>query len=290
MKIGYACINETLKKDGYGFNTMTIKHFNKQELIKRIRNNFRVTYKILEWNVTHNIFMYRMSSNIVPLATHELNDIEWWKDSEVLRYSKLIREIISKYNVQVSFHPDQFCVLNSPSNDVIRNSYDILKYHYKLCKMLNCKILILHVGGAYGDKAKSIDRFKFVFSRLPKQLQDMIYLENDDKSYNVEETLKLCQDIKRPMILDFHHDRCLPSNRELEYYIDSILETWKVTDQEPKCHLSSSRDLVKVVREHSDNVTELDYKSCLDVTGNRFNIMLECKNKEKSVLNLIHKN
>ena len=36
----------------------------------------------------------------------------------------------------------------------------------------------------------------------------MILLENDDRVFNVKDTLKLCEDLNIPMVLDFHHYKC----------------------------------------------------------------------------------
>lgn len=286
MRIGYCCINETLKAQGLSFKTMTVKHFNKNELLQRIRNNFYVTYRIMEWNAQNNIHLYRFSSDLVPLATHELNDIEWWKDVEVLKYCKLIRNISKEYDIQTSFHPSQFTLLTSPDDKVIQNSYKDLQYHYKMCKLLDCKLILLHIGGIYGDKEKAIKRFYFVFHKLPQQLKDMLYFENDDKSYNLEEVLKICETIKRPIVSDYHHDRVLPSSQPFSYYLDRILNTWQYSFLEPKVHLSSSKETDKIVRNHAEYVLQEDYNQCVKDTMGKVNIMLECKAKELAIFNL----
>lgn len=288
IHLGYACINEALKAQGLSLQTMTIKYFNEQELLKRIRNNFYVTYKIMQWNVANNIHLYRYSSDLIPLATHSLNTIEWWKDQEVLKYCKLIRQLTKENNIQTSFHPSQYTLLTSPDDRIIQNSYNDLKYHYKLCKMLGCFVIIIHTGGVYNSKEKAIRRFKYVFNKLPQQIQELIYLENDDKSYTLEEVLEICEDIRRPIIPDYHHNNCLPSTEPFNHYLDRILDTWKYshTDVEPKCHLSSSKEVDRVVRNHADYINVEDYENCVKDTEGKMKIMLECKKKELALLEL----
>ena len=287
VKLGYACHNETLKTTNkIGFKTMTVKYFNATELLKRIRNNFHVTYKIMQWNVENNIHLYRFSSDLIPLATHEVNNIEWWKDIEVLKYCRLIRELTQKNNIQTSFHPSQYTLLTSHDDKIIQRSYNDLKYHYKLCQLLSCKCVLLHIGGVYEDKDKAIRRFKHVFSKLPKQIQNVLFFENDDKSYNVEEVLSICESINRVFIPDFHHDKCLRSTENFSYYMDRILNTWRHTDLKPKCHLSSSKETAKVVRNHADYITIEDYNSCLEATQGKFMLMFEVKKKELAVIEI----
>lgn len=287
IKLGYACINETLKAKKISFKTMTVKHFNQEELIKRTRHNFDVLYKILKWNIEHDIKLYRVSSALCPLATHEINTYKFYEDNYILNICNDIRKLVKDNNIMLSMHPDQFCVLNSPNTEVVNNSIINLEYHNKLADLISCNCILIHIGGVYGNKVDAINRFIDNYNNLvPNYIKEKLYFENDDKSYNVAEVLNICEQIKRPMILDYHHDRCLKSQYDLSYCIDNILNTWSYSNLEPKCHLSSSSDDNQVVRSHADYVTSEDLINCINITKNRFNIMLECKKKELSLLEL----
>ena len=143
--------------------------------------------------------------------------------------------------------------------------------------------MCVHIGSTQGGKKAAKQRFINNFLSLPEELRTMICIENDDRSYNVEEVLELCQVLKVPMILDYHHNRCLPSPRELKYYIDDIIKTWQ--DRTPKCHLSSGRDDI-ADRKHADFVTITDYQDCLETTKGKFDIMLEAKAKQQALFRL----
>jgi UV DNA damage endonuclease len=86
------------------------------------------------------------------------------------------------------------------------------------------------------------------------------------------------------MCVDFHHDRCLPTNESVKFYIDDILATWK--GQTPKCHISSGKDNAND-RSHADYVSKEDFERVIELTKSRFDIMFECKMKELSVLEYI---
>ena len=47
----------------------------------------------------------------------------------------------------------------------------------------------IHIGGAYGDKPKSMERFCKNFERLPNRVKSRLTVENDDKQsmYSVKE-------------------------------------------------------------------------------------------------------
>jgi UV DNA damage endonuclease len=291
MKLGYACINTTLGKEGR-FKTITVKSANKltqEELIKKVKgitvDNLYNTYKILQWNIENNIYMYRMTSNMIPLATHELlEDWSWWNDKDILNICNKIKELVIKNDIRISFHPDQFCVINSPKEEVFNMALDILNYHNRLSDLLGNDILILHVGGIYGDKESAMRRFIDNFNRLPIDIQNKIVLENDDKSYNVEDVLDICNHLGIRMCIDFHHDRCLLSSKGTDWLMYKVITTWK--GQTPKCHISSGKDKIDD-RSHADYVSSEDFTRVVELTKGRFDIMFECKMKELSVLDYI---
>lgn len=288
MKLGFACINTTLGKEGR-FKTITVKSANKltqQELIKKVKgitvDNLYNTYKILQWNIENNIFMYRMTSNMIPLATHELlKGWIWWDDKDILNICNKIKQLVINNSIRISFHPDQFCVINSPKEEVFQMAVGILNYHNRLSDLLGNDTLILHIGGIYGDKESAKLRFISNFIKLPVDIQNKIVLENDDKSYNVEDVLDVCKYLGVRMCIDFHHDRCLPSNNGTEWIMYNVIATWK--GQTPKCHISSSRDSI-TDRSHADYVSSEDVKRVVELTKGKFDIMFECKMKELSVL------
>ena len=291
MKLGYACINTTLSKE-CKFKTITVKSASKltqDELIRKVKgitvDNLYNTYKILQWNIQNKIYMYRMSSNLIPLATHELlKDWEWWNDKDIINICAKIKEFVTNNDIRISFHPDQFCVINSPKEEVFQMAVDILEYHNRLSDMIGNKTLILHVGGIYGNKETAMRRFIDNFNRLPVDIQSKIVLENDDKSFNVQDVLNICNQLGVRMCIDFHHDSCLPSSKSVSYYLDDIITTWK--GQTPKCHISSGKDNV-TDRSHADYVSNEDFERVVELTEGKFDIMFECKVKELSVLEFI---
>ena len=148
--------------------------------------------------------------------------------------------------------------------------------------MMGSNTLVMHIGGVYGNKSSALERFTASFKSLKQGVQDKIVLENDDKSYTVEDTLSLCKQLSIPMCLDFHHNRCNISPEELEYYIKDIIYTWK--GKTPKLHLSTGRNFI-TDRSHADYILQEDFNSIRDIYPEA-DVMLECKSKELAILKL----
>lgn len=290
MRIGYACLNLTLKNKGKN-RRMTVTQASKMaefnrylEIKKRTRENFANLLEVVIWNIKNNILLYRVCSNLIVLNNHEINTYVWDEDEYILDICKDIKKLVNENDVILTMHPDQFNVLNSDKEIVIRNTIDNLESLYKICELLGIKIMCLHVGSKVNGVEEGKKRFINTFSKLPVHLKNIICLENDDKSYNVENTLNLCELLDIRMILDLHHDRCNKSRKKVNKYIDRIKDTWKY--EMPKCHISSGLTS-EVDKRHADYINKKDLKYYINIVKNDFNIMVEAKKKELAVLEIV---
>ena len=77
MKIGYACLPLTIKARTN--RRLTIKKFSEKMFLEVLEQNLIDLRRILENNEQHNINLFRISSDIVPLASHSINEIPWHK-------------------------------------------------------------------------------------------------------------------------------------------------------------------------------------------------------------------
>ena len=237
VRLGYVAISTAINitsSSPYTYSEYLSKG-NIDKLDNVIKSNLLGLEEILKYNVKNNIHFYRMSSKIIPLATKD--DVKFNYTTKYKKYYNRISKIINDNNLRVDFHPDQFCVLNSTNKDVVKNSIDILDYHYKLLNMMKIKdkVLILHVGSNVLGKNNSIKRFVNNFNKLPDYLKKCIVIENDDKVFNVSDTLKISDMINVPIVLDYHHYKCNKSDIDIE----RIFKTWNI---KPKLHFSSPKN------------------------------------------------
>ena len=290
IRLGYVAISKTL--DGItSSSTITVTNFNKNKdydkLDKVIISNLEALIIILKYNIANNIYFYRISSNLIPLAT--LKEISFNYIDKYKYYYPKISNLINDNNLRVDMHPGQFCILNSVKKEVVNSSIDILEYHYKLMSAMNIdkKILILHIGGNTFGKDKSISRFINNFKKLPKYLQDCIAIENDDKIFNIEDCLKISNIINVPVVLDYHHHLCNNDGGNIEKYLSSIFATWKGIN--PKIHFSSPKNK-KEYRSHNDYIDSTKFIEFIDILKKydyNIDIMIEAKAKDEAMFKLI---
>jgi UV DNA damage endonuclease len=184
---------------------------NKINRLKHIaKENLQNTLRILKYNKAKEIYVYRMSSKIFPLATDPGLEYTLYID-ELRPELKLLGDFIKSNEMRVSSHPDHFVLLNSISKKVYEDSAKDLMYHLGMFEAMgldeNYKF-VLHVGGMYKNKEDSILRFYEGYNNLEDRLKKRIILENDDKSFNALDVLKICDKVKIPMVLDVHHHNC----------------------------------------------------------------------------------
>lgn len=295
IRLGYVALPKTI--DITSSQTISYTNYLKMEsfeernekLSNLILSNLNNLNKIINYNIKNNIHFFRLTSKLIPLVT--IKDISLDYINPYLSLYKRIGQKIIDNNMRVDFHPDQFTVINSTKKETIENAFEILKYHYNLLVALDIKvpIIILHIGSSVFGKDNSIKRFINSFNKLPKNIQNSIVLENDDKVYNVKDTLDLCQKINVPMVLDYHHHMCNSGGVDIKKYYPNIFDTWKNIN--PKIHFSSPKSkLKKEIRSHHDYINCDEFISFIDSVKNlnyNIDIMIEAKAKDEALFRLV---
>ncbi len=291
IRLGYVSISRTL--DGItSFHNITYTKYAEDndvnKLDKVIKENLTTLIKILKFNQRNNIHFYRLTSKLIPLATHENVNIEY-----INSYKALYKQIsLLIKNMRIDVHPDQFTILNSTKKEIVNNTIKILEYHYNILSVLKIDhpIIILHVGSSVLGKKNSISRFINNFNLLPKHLQQVIALENDDKVYNIKDVLYICQKLDIPFVFDYHHYRCNNDGENYLDYIEAIFATWK--NIKPKIHFSSPKNHTKKdYRSHSEYIDCFEFINFIESIKKYdidIDIMLEAKGKDEAIFRLVH--
>ncbi len=286
-KIGYACTPICLP---YRTSRNTIlKNFTEEKFNECVKGNLTDLKSILDWNVENNVFFFRISSDIIPFASHDVNDIEWW---DTFKYElEDIGTFIKENDMRVSMHPGQYTVLNSTKEEVVAKSILDLEYHCKFLDALKVDYtnkITLHLGGVYGDKPNALNRFISGFSRLSPSLKKRLVLENDDKSYTIKDVLGVCEILKIPAIFDNLHNKLNPSELSLDEIFKRVASTWSLTDGNIKMHYSE-QDENKRNGSHSKFVITKNFVTYIEQIENlKVDIMLEVKDKELSALKCVN--
>ncbi len=141
-------------------------------------------------------------------------------------------------------HPGQYTVLNSPCKKIVAAAEAELSYHACFLNRLGLSSehkIVLHVGGMYGDRESSLQRFRDGFHALPAEVKNRLVLENDERNYNANDVLTLCESLRIPMVLDWLHHRAYDIRLPDDQLLDRVYSTWSTSDGPPKLHYSSQK-------------------------------------------------
>jgi len=296
VRLGYVAI--ALRLPGVtSSSNVTYTYYQKlgteKEKINKLKqvtySNFVDLKRILEYNIKSNIHFYRITSALIPLATHP--DVNWDYRSKFNADFKLIGDIIKDNNMRVDTHPDQFNVINSVDDNIVENTKRNLWFHANLFKDMGYPLgkMVLHVGSAAGGKNAALKRFENNFKNYPHEITSKLILENDDKTFTAKEILQLCKTIGTPMVLDVHHHICNNDGDNISEILPDIFDTWNSEVLPPKLHFSSPRDGPKD-RKHADFIDGKHFvefiESCKPLNKN-IDIMIEAKQKDLALYDLV---
>lgn len=211
-----------------------------QKLAELCLDNAAALEQAIVWCADHRIGAFRVLSQFWPLKTHptcgyalrELPNVK-----ELKSQLAVCRELATQRNVRLSFHPDQFVVLNSPREEVVASSLAELEYQAEASQLIGADVVNIHGGGAYGDKVTALARLRANLARLSRNARRLLTLENDDKVYTPADLLPLCAAEQIPLCYDVHHHRCLPDGLSISEATAAASATWQ--GREPLFHLSS---------------------------------------------------
>ena len=84
------------------------------------------------------------------------------------------------FDQRLTFHPGQYVVLSSPLEKNVKQSIKELDYHAKILELMGCdknSVMVIHGGGVYGDKEKTIERWCENYNNLPNHIKNRLVLE-----------------------------------------------------------------------------------------------------------------
>ena len=315
ITLGYACINQELRELRPRKNSICVnrtcrastykKKGGKSHAIELAKSNLSAVIKIIEWNESQSlpIRLYRMSSDMFPHLTNP----EFIPEGENFaypleqfsKYFNRIEELSQRYGHRLTFHPGQYNQIGSPHSLVFEKTKRDLLAHatmLDMCHLPRSSVMVVHGGGIYGNKDKTITRWIKQFKTLPMCVRDRIVIENCERGYNYTDMLYLSKEIKRPFVFDTHHHTCYSKIQEKNGYgplkdpsefIDQVVDTWKACDIKPKFHISEQHP-DKKIGAHSDYVEKIP-QYLFDIasqTPGGIDIMIEAKQKERAVQRL----
>ncbi|MFD2514620.1 UV DNA damage repair endonuclease UvsE [Pontibacter locisalis] len=285
MKIGYPCVNETL--DCSSSRTFRLASYSEERLIETVEQNLACLRQILKYNVENGLLFFRLTSDLVPFASHEVNQYNW---QEHFRMTfRRLGAYIKNNNMRISMHPDQFVVLNSPNPQTVKNSVAELVYQGSVLDLMELDTtakLQIHGGGAYGDKPSAIQRFAEVYQTMvPDAVKARLCVENDDRTYTLQDCLHLHELTGMPVIFDNLHHECINNGEPMREAVQMAAATWQTEKDGILMMDYSSQAIGERKGKHTKSIQEQLFHDFLAETeGLNMDIMLEIKDKEESAL------
>ncbi|KAH8598904.1 UV-endonuclease UvdE-domain-containing protein [Bisporella sp. PMI_857] len=238
--------------------------------------NSKGVVKIFKWNDKYGI-------KLAPFASETLAEVG---------------RVASELGHRLSTHPGQFTQLGSPRKEVIDNAIRDLVCHYEMLSLLRLPaqmdrdaVMILHLGGIFGDKAVTLDRFRENYKNLSPSVKRRLVLENGDVSWSIHDLLPLCEELNIPLCLDFHHHNIIFDSAKLREGTLDIIElyprikaTWGRKQIRQKMHYSEPcPEAITDHQRRKRNARPVTLPPC----PSDMDLMIEAKDKEQAVFELM---
>lgn len=291
LRLGLCC---QFAREPIKFRTTTVTamlRLDKKQRLARLSDlcctNADALMASLQFCAEHGIGAFRINSQILPVKTHPeagYDVCELPDGADIIARFRECGAFARKNQLRLSFHPDQFVVLNSPNPKTLAHSLAELDYQAEVAEWVGADTINIHGGGAYGDKTAALEALRRNIGRLPKPVRSRLTLENDDKVYTPSDLLPVCAATGVPLVYDVHHHRCLPDGLTVAEATKRARKTWKT---EPLFHISSPLegwDGPKPERHH-DYIDAADFPS--EWLGWPLTVEVEAKAKELAVARLL---
>ncbi|TBH21559.1 UV DNA damage repair endonuclease UvsE [Thermus thermamylovorans] len=285
IRLGYPCENLTL---GASTNhTLRLASLDEEKVRARVAENLRDLERILRWNAQEGFRLFRIGQHLIPFASHPRFPYDWARahGEELGRLGALAKAL----GQRLSLHPGQYVNPGSPSPKVVERSLAELRYSARVLSLLGAEdgVLVLHLGGVYGDREGTLRRF---VENLRDEGEVLRYLalENDERLWPVEDVLRAAEALGVPVVVDTLHHALNPGRLSLGEALRLVFPTWR---GRPKVHLAS-QDPGKRPGAHALAVAEADWEGLLAALPAPADVMVEAKGKEgglpRAALGFLH--
>jgi UV DNA damage endonuclease len=259
-----------------------------------------------------DIHMYRMAADLAPYVSHpDLPQFHSQIDDCATELSAL-GAMARSYDLRLSFHLQLNTALNALDEALALQTAQLITAQAKILEGMSLgaeAVVVTHVGGVYGNKGTSLDRFAARYEQFPDQARQRLALENDDKRFSVADILWVHRRTGVPLIFDYlHFQNHNPEGMLLVEALEVCLDSWP-QNVRPKIHFSSPRTAMRVIEragshderiepmmraprphQHADFINPFEFT---DFVGKvkaidlpEFDFMLEAKAKDLAVLQL----
>ena len=275
------------------------RHQNAPHVLRSVE----LLHAVFDYLERNDVHMYRLSSSTVPYGTHpDLPHLDYRRqlgeaEEELAGLGARARRL----GLRLSTHPGQYTVLNSPDESIVAKALADVEQDARLLDALGQgpeAVVVVHVGGVYGDREAALDRWTVAYGRLSGGARRRLVVEHDERSFDLGDVLELHRRVGVPVVFDAHHHRCKPWRAvdRLDDLLSLTAGTWP-DGVRPKVHVSSPRTELRTVGrgraarlvaplldQHADFPSPWDVADVLRAMRRPMDVMLEAKAKDLALL------
>jgi UV DNA damage endonuclease len=252
------------------------------------------------------IRFYRLSGQLAPYLTHPTLSHFHRQIDECFNELATTGDLARQSGLRLTMHPGHYIQLSSADETRVARSCQEVALCAALLDAMGLgaeAVVVIHIGGIYGDKRASLERFVRNFSTLTPAARQRIAVENDDRAFDLQDLLWVHKRTGVRVVLDVLHQRCLNGGHyTLVEALVLALATWPA-DQQPKIHYSTPRTELRhlyqnrqrrlampLPNQHSDFLDPFTFIEFMQVarsaTVRPFDVMVEAKAKDLALLRL----
>jgi UV DNA damage endonuclease len=262
--------------------------------------------EVLLYLADQQIACYRLADDLAPYLTHPGMPQFGGQIEECAGLLGELGALARAQGQRLTMHMGMHISLSTPDQALAARGATEISARARLLDALGAGpegVLVLHIGGAYGDSAAALQRFAARFERLPAPARRRVVVEPDEDHFALDDLLLLHELVGAPVVLDtLHHQLNNPQRIGLAEALGLALATWP-RGVRPKVHFSSQRTEAHVLPErhglerrviaprpgqHADYVNPFEFATFVAAARGLppFDVMVEAKAADLAVLRL----
>ena len=123
-RLGYACL--CLSEPDTSPRGTLLRNASPERLRALTRENLARLERVLRFSAAHAIGLFRVSSDVIPIGSHPVNDVPWWE--ELASELRALGDLVLSTDMRLSMHPGQYTVLSARHPRVLAAAVADLAY------------------------------------------------------------------------------------------------------------------------------------------------------------------